>query len=345
MLGGYRPELLYRHWSRHERPYVIIYSFSASTSMYVTTSAAPLEASFRPRFLDGSAPMPTIATLPLRNKNVLYAQMFRRMLHMIVRKCRNEKVRMIVPILIPYLHPLPGLLRRLLEILRQQLPLLIEIVARPNIDQDIRLPLELLQQFRRIMLMPFTLVLLPKVPSESLLPPRTIHRIRNRRKSTHALVLARVLQEQRESSMPAHRVPCNAHPTPVQLLEFLKQRAGQLVGDIAVHPVAVFPGLGGRVDVEAGARAEVVAVVFAFEVEAAGRGVWEDDGDAAFRGHVLEEALLGAIVACAGQAREVDEKGGGFGSGGGGWQVEVQFHLAGGAFGLDGEAVSNVCVR
>ena len=174
-----------------------------------------------------------------------------------------------------------------------------------------------------------------------------------------------------QGAVAAHAVPRDAHAAGVQLLEVREQRRRQLVRDVARHTVALVPRRLGRVDVEAGAAAEVVGVVFASDVEASwnhrarsagifhappagvicrgdglGRGrvrtragVRVHDGDAALRGAVLEEALLGAVVARAGEAGEEEEHGH-FVQGveGCGWgEEEVQRHVAGGGFGRVGE--------
>ena len=52
---------------------------------------------------------------------------------------------------------------------------------------------------------------------------------------------------------------------------------------------------------------------------------------------MLEEPFLGAIVARASEAGEVEEDGRGFGGGGLGWEVEIDFHLAGGGSGFVGQ--------
>lgn len=69
--------------------------------------------------------------------------------------------------------------------------------------------------------------------------------------------------------MPTHAVPEDADPRPVDLVEVGEDYLRQLGGDVAVHLVALGPGFPGGVDVEAGARAEVVGIIFARDVEAA----------------------------------------------------------------------------
>lgn len=48
-----------------------------------------------------------------------------------------------------------------------------------------------------------------------------------------------------------------------------EERGGELGGDVAVHFIVCTPGCSGCVDVKAGAGAEVVAVVFAFDFQPA----------------------------------------------------------------------------
>lgn len=73
---------------------------------------------------------------------------------------------------------------------------------------------------------------------------------------------------QRQSPMPAHTMPRNAHPTWIQLLETLKQRLRQFLRDVAVHLIPLPPRVLRRVDVEPRPAAEIVLVVFALDVQA-----------------------------------------------------------------------------
>ena len=69
--------------------------------------------------------------------------------------------------------------------------------------------------------------------------------------------------------MPAHAMPEETDPLTVHLLVVFENRFGELGRDVAIHLIAVVPGGFGCVEVEAGAGAEVVGVVFAFDFEAA----------------------------------------------------------------------------
>lgn len=69
--------------------------------------------------------------------------------------------------------------------------------------------------------------------------------------------------------MSTHTMTRNTHPLTIQLRERGKYRSGQFLCDVRVHVVSVVVGRLGRVDIEARAGAEVVAVGFAGDVEAA----------------------------------------------------------------------------
>lgn len=69
--------------------------------------------------------------------------------------------------------------------------------------------------------------------------------------------------------MPPHAMPKDADSPRVNLLKGREDSLRQLGGDVAVHAVAIGPGLLRRVNVEARAGAEVVGVVFAWDLESA----------------------------------------------------------------------------
>lgn len=158
-------------------------------------------------------------------------QVFRRMLDVIVHERRYRKVTVVVPILIPYLHPLiePCFFRSSSKVLRQELALLVEVVvcalwlyqlnakeavaernsvdwteekrkSTHHVNQHIQRPLIRLNQLRRVMLLP-QLSVIAEIAPERLLAPRTPARVRDRRKRRHGLVLSRILQE-----LPRHRI-------------------------------------------------------------------------------------------------------------------------------------------
>lgn len=72
-----------------------------------------------------------------------------------------------------------------------------------------------------------------------------------------------------ESTVSTHAVAGDTNAVGVQLRESAKDSLRQLLGDIAVHIVAVvIRGLGG-IDVEAGSGAEIISIILTLNVEAA----------------------------------------------------------------------------
>ena len=69
--------------------------------------------------------------------------------------------------------------------------------------------------------------------------------------------------------MPAHAMPEDTDPLAVHLLVVFEDGSGELRRDVAVHLVTFVPGGFGCVEVEAGAGAEVIGVVFAFDLKTA----------------------------------------------------------------------------
>jgi hypothetical protein len=244
-------------------------------------------------------------------RDLLLSKVLRSMLNVIAGESRDEEVRVIVVLLVPHTDAFSSFLRRLLQLLRQELALLVEVVPSANVDQNIRIVRELGQQLRRIMRNPLILLVLAEVATESLLAPRAVTRVGDGRKSRDRLVHAGVLEEERESAVTAHGVAGDRYAGAVELFELCEEGFGKLVGNVAVHVIALVVRLFGRIDVEAGARTEVVALVFTLDVQAARRCVWVDDGDVVLCGGSLEEALLGAVVTSACEAGEVEEDRGG----------------------------------
>lgn len=74
---------------------------------------------------------------------------------------------------------------------------------------------------------------------------------------------------QGESTVSTHAVASDTDAVGVQLRESTKDSLRQLLGNVAVHVVAVvIRGLGG-IDVETGSGAEVICIILALDVEAA----------------------------------------------------------------------------
>lgn len=148
--------------------------------------------------------------------------------------------------------------------------------------------------------------------------------------------------------MSSHAVSGDADSFRIQLLERREQGLGKLLGNVGVHVVALVVGFLGGVDVETSARSKVISIVLAGNAEPSCHwqsdmvtpnqersrrtraGVRVDNGDSLLTGAVLEEALLGAVVAGTGEAREIDEHGD-LGSGALKClrrEIQVELHLA-----------------
>lgn len=194
----------------------------------------------------------------------------------------------------------------------------------------------MLHQLRRIVLLPL-LPILTEIPRKRLLAPGTRRRVRNGRPRTDALILARVLEIQRQGAVSAHGVARNGHALRIQLLEVREDDVGQLVGDIRLHLVVLGPRLLRGVDVKGRAAAKVPGVVLARMVRAARRRVRVEQRELEGRGVGVQEALFGDVVRGAGQAGEVDEQRGRVGGGDAGGQEEGEVHGAAGGAGLVGE--------
>lgn len=179
---------------------------------------------------------------------------------------------------------------------------------------------------------------LPRVPAaqiarKGLLAPRALRGVANGGQGAHALVQARVLQEERQGAVSAHGVARDGHAPGIELGKGREQHRGQFPREVALHVVVFPPGRLRGIEVEARCAAEIPVVVLAGVVGAARGGVWVEDREAQAGGVGVEEALFDAVVRAAGQAGEEDEDGGGGGGGGGAGDEEGEVH---GGFGRGG---------
>lgn len=67
--------------------------------------------------------------------------------------------------------------------------------------------------------------------------------------------------------MATHAVTSNADPAAVQNLEVREKCLRQLLRDVGVHVVALVVRRLGRIDVETGAAAEIIRIVFALDTK------------------------------------------------------------------------------
>lgn len=149
------------------------------------------------------------------------------------------------------------------------------------------------------MLLPLLLVI-AQISRKRLLTPRAIGRVRNGRPGTDALIHAGILKEQRQRTVSTHRVARDGNAARIQLLEVVKDGLGQFLGQVRLHLVVLLPWVADGVNVKRRRATKVVAVVFAWVVCSARRGVWEEKREAEWCGVRVQEALFGYVVGRAG---------------------------------------------
>jgi hypothetical protein len=238
------------------------------------------------------------------SQNTKLQQVLGRVLDVVLGKRRDEKVRVVIVVLVADREAGDAIvLGGLFQVLGQQLPLLVKVVAGADVDQEghlLALPAGARDELGRVVRLPGFLVGRAEVAGEGLFAPGAFRRVGDGRKGADALVLARVLEEQGQGAVPAHGVAGDGDAAAVQLVaELGKDGLGQLVAHVRLHVVVARPGGLGGVDVEAGARAKVPGIRLAGQVGAPRRRVGEQHCDAGLGGGLLEEALFRAVLGCA----------------------------------------------
>jgi hypothetical protein len=149
----------------------------------------------------------------------------------------------------------------------------------------------------------------PQISLESNLTPRSLSGVSNRSESRNRLVHAGVLQEQGEGTVTSHTVASDTNSSSVNREEGVDQFR-EFLGDIGVHVVVLLIFISGGVNVETGARTETESVVLAFDFNASGGGIGEDDSEAVLGGELSEATLNKTILISAGQTgQEVEDRG------------------------------------
>ena len=102
------------------------------------------------------------------------------MLNMIAHKCRDGEITMVMPLIIPDLHPLlqSRFFGRSSEILWEQLTLLVKVIRRAYINKYVQRTLVRFNQFCSVMVFPFRLII-PKVTFECFLTPWAVDGVRD----------------------------------------------------------------------------------------------------------------------------------------------------------------------
>jgi hypothetical protein len=187
-------------------------------------------------------------------------------------------------------------------------------------------------------------VLFAKIAFECLLSPGSFERIGNWSECANTLVLSRVFQIQRQGAVATHAMASDANFAGVKLiLERFEDGSGKLFRDVAVHLVVLGPRFGGSIDVEPGASAKIICVVFALDADATCSvsansrycyfvsltwtcvGIKHSNPSLACA--MLEEAFLRAVVCGTRQAGEVYQDWD-FAVLGLRWEEEIEFALA-----------------
>src|SRR4051812_44116590 len=95
----------------------------------------------------------------------------------------------------------------------------------------------------------------------------------------------------------------DADPAPINGKLRLHE-ARQFFRDVGIHAIAARPRSLRRIDIEAGAGAEIVALVLPGDLQAARARVRDDDREAELGGDALRARLDDEILLCAGEAGE-----------------------------------------
>ena len=126
------------------------------------------------------------------------------MLHMVVGECADEEVRVIVAFSVVHRHLLPCLLGSLLQVLWQELALLVEVVACPDVDEDVCVAGVVANQLCGVVFCPLLLLVVAEVSAECLLAPVAVGGVGDGCECGYRLVLSWILEEQSQSSVSAH---------------------------------------------------------------------------------------------------------------------------------------------
>mmetsp|Transcript_43246 Transcript_43246/g.113602 ORF Transcript_43246/g.113602 Transcript_43246/m.113602 type:complete len:239 (+) Transcript_43246:209-925(+) len=207
-------------------------------------------------------------------------------------KLEMKKVRVIVPRLHAHLaaHLASGVIAcgdkgvrlELIDVPRE------EVVRPALIHKELeRWPAVALDELARIMRL--ARLDAAEIAGEGLDSPRAVGRVADGRERRDGGVGRGVLQANRQSAMPTHRVAKDGLLTGQDLgSERTLDQLRKLIGDVRVHVVVLCPDGFGRIHVKSGAAAKVVAVVCSLDGDTTWRGVRHDDGDTARGGCTRE---------------------------------------------------------
>src|SRR3989442_5403239 len=221
---------------------------------------------------------------------------------MVLDKTGDEEIAVVVAFLHPQfkrdIAPNTNLFKQIgLELTRQ------ELVLCPLVDKERRpAPPAVFDQRRRIVFAP-SCTIACEIASESFFAPWTTHRRAYRGKSRDRLVSAGMLERDRERAMPTHGMTEDSGARRIDR-KALSDDVGQLLGDIRIHAVAMRPWLLSRVDIETGAKSEIVAFALAWNTESPRAGIRHDDYQPELGGNSLRPRFDDEVLLRAGKARE-----------------------------------------
>src|SRR5690606_38070480 len=224
------------------------------------------------------------------------------MFHVVCDERRDEIIAVIVALLSPQRQLRSGLATSLLEQLWLQL-LGQKLVRRALIDQDGVVVALGCKQLRGIIRAP-GFAIGTEIASKRLLTPRALHGCADWRKSRHGTILVSVPEGDHQGTVSAHGMAEDALPVFQRDAERVHE-LGQLTRHIAVHAIALRPGLFCRVDVKACRKPEIPTLVVARVASLTGTRVRRDEHDAELRRQPLRARLDHESLFRARQTRQV----------------------------------------
>ena len=224
---------------------------------------------------------------------------------MIRHECRDEVIAVVVAGLQPQLERDPGAVAGIAQKFGSEL-IGEKLIALPLIDENPGNAGACVDQGDGIVAIPGGAIV-AQIACQRLFSPRHSRRRNDRREGTDCLVSVRKRQPDRQRAVPAHRM---AHDrlTGHVCGELLTDQCRQLIRHIGPHAIVRRIGRLRRVDVEAGAQAEIIGGRRIVRHALAARtGIGGDEDQAQLRTGAAILPLLRHVRVGAGQARQVPD--------------------------------------
>mmetsp|Transcript_15231 Transcript_15231/g.31968 ORF Transcript_15231/g.31968 Transcript_15231/m.31968 type:complete len:467 (+) Transcript_15231:755-2155(+) len=228
----------------------------------------------------------------------------RMVLQVVLNEARDEIVGVVIAGLHPECERDALLVTGCLERLRAQLALRQKVVRLALVNKDAQgWSVVLLDELNGVVLLPRALVG-AQVQGESLLAPRSLGRIRNGGEGGDGLENARILQGDGQCAMATHAVAQDPR-LPREDRQRRRHQLWELLGDIVEHVVMLLVLLGGGVEVEACAGAEVERLgILIRDIVSSRRGVWDHEDEPKGGGGLHGAGLLREVLICASEAAQ-----------------------------------------